>query len=132
MQFRLIRMSVLWVITGIVFCLHETFDVANIIYGIDVRSADANGTVPAIQHALRLTFDVGSMLIAIVILYTQARWLRWALLIFVGLTIPANILHVIAIYKEDPGHYSQIGLLIFVLFVSIALFIDNYKWVKGT
>jgi hypothetical protein len=123
-------MSILWVMTALIMCLHETYDVTNILFGIDVKLPDANGTIPSIRHVLRLLYDIGSMLIACLILYTQPKWFRWTLLIWLGITVPANVLHIIAVIKEDPHHYSQIGLIILELVISIFLFIDNYKWVR--
>jgi len=130
MQFRLVRMSILWTMTAIIMCLHETYDVTNIIFGIEVKLPDANGTIPAIRHILRLLYDSGSMLIALLILYMQPNWFRWTLLVWLGITVPANVLHIIAVTKEDPHHYSQIGLMVLELVISIFLFIDNYQWMK--
>jgi hypothetical protein len=131
-QFRLVRMSILWAMTALIFCLHETYDVANIQFGIDVKQPDANGAIPAMKHVLRLLYDAGSMLIALLILYVQPRWFRWTLLVWLGITVLANVLHIIAIVKEDPHHYSQIGIIVLALVISVFLFIDNYKWVKET
>ncbi|MBX2923179.1 MAG: hypothetical protein KF746_13350 [Chitinophagaceae bacterium] len=129
-EFRLVRMSLLWTMTAILMCLHETYDVTNIMFGIDVKMPGADGTVPAIKHVLRLIFDIGSMLIAVLILYTQPKWLRWTLLVWAAVVVPANILHLIEVRKENPSHYSQIGIMVLELMISIFLCIDHYKWVK--
>jgi hypothetical protein len=124
-------MALLWLMIAVIMCMHETYDVTGIIFGINVRSATANGTVPAIEHALRLAFDTGSMLIAVLVLYNiKSKWFKWFLQVWLGLMIPANILHLVATYKEDPASYSQFGILLLVLLISILLFVDNYKWIK--
>ncbi len=125
-----IKIALLWVIMVIGFALHGSYHVSEIIYGIDIKSPRATGTVPLPTHIIRIVLEACILLLAALTLTIGSKGFRKFSLIWSFLLLPLNLFHLASTAVHDISDYSQIAILSLVLAVNVLLILTIRQWTK--
>ncbi|GAA4462697.1 hypothetical protein GCM10023093_09830 [Nemorincola caseinilytica] len=125
-----LRIVLLWVILVICMILHFDYHVSEIFYGIDVRKAGANGTVPPTILIIRTAFHFLPLLYAVTLMWYAGAVARKVNMVLSILYLGANAAHFIGEVRKGDNP-SQIMLLGLTFVLSAVLVMAARQWVRG-
>jgi len=106
--------------------LHFNYHIGELFYGVDITKEGANGTVPIGTHIIRNIFYHLPIVWVIVLILTDAIFIRAALFIISLVYVLSHGLH-LAKDLSNPD-LSQTPLLFLSLTIAILLSIEHYKY----
>jgi len=122
-----VRISFLWLSISVCFLLHSVYHLSELFFGIDIKTPEANGTVPVAAHLFRIVVELGVLIMFLLSLYAKSKSYYvfsyvWAVLLGI-----LNVVHLGGTIVSEFQEYSQLTLLAFIVVVNIFLIIDSNK-----
>ena len=115
-----------WLLLVITMMLHFNYHIGELFYGVDITKEGANGTVPIGTHIIRNIFYHLPIVWVIVLILTDAIFIRAALFIISLVYVLSHGLH-LAKDLSNPD-LSQTPLLFLSLIIAILLSVEHYKY----
>lgn len=126
-----LRIAILWFLIVFCYLIHGYYHVAELFFGVDIKVPDAKGKVPLAAHLFSVFIEIIPLVLGLLSLYRNAKWLQWVSFIFAILLGLLNLVHLVQTVMAEPGEIRQVVLLTFILIVNILLIIDANRLRKG-
>ena len=125
-----VRIAFYWLLIVIGYIFHSLFNLTGLVFGIDIKSPEATGSVPIGMHIFRIVVELFPFLWAAILLRTtnsSIKLINFVLAILFGLL---NLVHLAEGVVKDFSDYAQVVLMLFILIVNIFLILDAKNWRK--
>lgn len=124
------KIAFFWLIIAIGYSFHSSYHISGIMFGEEIKLANATGKTPVSMHLIRIVLEIFTMLLAVLTVQLKGKLfakfsLVWAILL--GL---ANVAHLIETGLHELTDYSQLALLSFILLVNVFLILNTKKRVQ--
>jgi hypothetical protein len=122
------KISFLWALLVISYCLHTQFELMGIFFGTDLKAPGATGEMPYWMHFFLIAINIIPLIMVLLTLFMSGkifRLINFSLSILFGLL---NGYHLIATAMSDFKNLSQIILLSFILAANVLLVLTLNKW----
>lgn len=124
-----IKIVFLWLVLIVCMILHFDYHISKLVYGMDVRIKNADGSIPAHLVFIRTAFHFLPLLYIAVVLWFDKRIIRLLHLILAGFYTLSHAFHFIGeLHKGD--NPSQMILLGITALLAILLTVASFRWFK--
>lgn len=124
------KIILLWVLLIVCMILHFNYHVSELIYGIDIRSKNASGTVPAHILYIRSAFHFLPIVYIVLVMWFNSKTVKIINLILAALYSLAHLFHLAGEIKKGDNP-SQIVLLVITAILALLLTLASFYWNKN-
>jgi hypothetical protein len=117
-----IKIAIYWLLLGVCFLTHTLFHMYGLFYGLDIRIAgETLSQVPVFDQVFNTILFTGTFLLSLLSMHCAGRGFRWFSLIWSGMFLLLNLLHLGGALFLEAFDLSQACLLSFVMVVNLLL-----------
>lgn len=127
-----LRVAILWFLLVFCYLLHGYYHLAELFFGVDIKTPDAKGVVPVSAHLFSVCIEILPLALGLLSLYKMAKWLQWTSFIFAIVLGLLNIAHLGGTIAQEAGEIRQLALLAFILIVNVLLIRETNRQRKGS
>jgi len=126
-----LRIAILWFLLVFCYLFHGYYHLAELFFGIDIKTPGAGGTVPLSAHFFSVFIEILPLALGLSSLYYTAKWLQWVSFLFAVVLGLLNLVHLGGTIVQEAGEIRQVVLLTFILIVNILLIRETNRQRKG-
>ena len=132
LSYNHVKVAILWLLLGVCFSLHNIFHLSALFFGVDIKLADADGTVPNKAHLFRILIDIFSFVFVLLSLYVFKRLFYWISFVWAALLSLANCMNLVEMVIYEWRDYSQVLLLTLILAINILLLRELWILIRSS